>query len=199
MRQRKLRLILGHCQAATPRHGANPQRRREVSFGGKFKAAGHAHDTRASCDVRNGIGTTGRYRASPLIKNRIREASPWGRSSVSPSACASKCDRIRTNIGDHQTGEAREFARHMLDDASNYYNELRTRSDAPGRLLGLPKTGPRLEFLFETEPCLEFTLAGLHGPMVDLLGASGAGMQAGREDSLDTDQHEQGPHKADKS
>jgi hypothetical protein len=49
-----------------------------------------------------------------------------------------KCDRIRTNIGHYLTGEAREFARQMLDDSvklsnelssgiSNYYNEVRTQ------------------------------------------------------------------------
>jgi hypothetical protein len=50
-----------------------------------------------------------------------------------------KCDRIRTTIGDYITGEAREFARQMLDDSvtsskelsswiSNYYNGVRTHS-----------------------------------------------------------------------
>jgi hypothetical protein len=78
----------------------------------------------------------GRSRASPLTKNGVQKAGPGGE--------VQSRQRIRTNIGDHFTGEAREVARQMLDDSVkflnetssrilNHYNEVRTRSETSAK------------------------------------------------------------------
>jgi hypothetical protein len=134
-------------------HGSTYSTAETVSLEGKLKAAGHKNPRRgsdgtlvrsgASRNVRKGISFRhheGRPVAPEPTSYKVWDSGFGTRGAkFSLAKNLRKCNRIRANISDNLSGEAREVARQMLDDSvkflnelstwiSNHYNEVQTRS-----------------------------------------------------------------------